>query len=128
MSIRTLIIVAVVLLFLIVPAFAGFYTNWIWFDQVGFNQVFIEKLVSQVILGSAVFVIAFSLLLGGLRFALREMTKPYLLGGGVPEIQPHLPQAVRSVDHPRQCRPHQPHPGQRAAPRCAELIVPSSLL
>ena len=88
MSIRTLIIVAVVLLFLIVPAFAGFYTNWIWFDQVGFNQVFIEKLVSQVILGSAVFVIAFSLLLGGLRFALREMTKPYLLGGGVPEIQP----------------------------------------
>ena len=37
---RMPIVVAGVLLFLVVPSFAGFYTNWLWFEQVGFDQVF----------------------------------------------------------------------------------------
>jgi hypothetical protein len=82
------IVVAGVLLFLVVPFFAGFYTDWIWFQQVGFDQLFIRTLSSKLILGGAVFAIAFSVLLGGLRYALRDMTKPYLTLGGGPEVQP----------------------------------------
>tara|TARA_B100000929_G_scaffold274134_2_gene247034 strand:- start:2207 stop:4927 length:2721 start_codon:yes stop_codon:yes gene_type:complete len=82
------IVVAGVLLFLVVPSFAGFYTDWIWFKQVGFDQLFIRTLSSKLILGGAVFAIAFSVLLGGLRYALRDMTKPYLTLGGGPEVQP----------------------------------------
>ncbi len=85
---RMPIVVAGVLLFLVVPFFAGFYTDWIWFQQVGFDQLFIRTLSSKLILGGAVFAIAFSVLLGGLRYALRDMTKPYLTLGGGPEVQP----------------------------------------
>ncbi|MEC8952197.1 MAG: UPF0182 family protein [Acidobacteriota bacterium] len=85
---RLPIVVAGVLLFLVVPSFAGFYTDWIWFKQVGFDQLFIRTLSSKLILGGAVFAIAFSVLLGGLRYALRDMTKPYLTLGGGPEVQP----------------------------------------
>ncbi len=85
---RMPIVVAGVLLFLVVPFFAGFYTDWIWFKQVGFDQLFIRTLSSKLILGGAVFAIAFSVLLGGLRYALRDMTKPYLTLGGGPEVQP----------------------------------------
>ncbi|HIN18936.1 MAG TPA: hypothetical protein EYM68_13715, partial [Gammaproteobacteria bacterium] len=82
------IVVAGVLLFLVVPSFAGFYTDWVWFEQVGFDQVFIRSLASKVILGGVVFAIAFSVLLSGLRYALREMTEPYLTIGGGPEVKP----------------------------------------
>ena len=85
---RLPIVVAGVLLFLVVPSFAGFYTDWIWFQQVGFDQVFTRTLSSKLILGGAVFAIAFSVLLGGLRYALRDMTKPYLTLGGGPEVKP----------------------------------------
>ena len=85
---RMPIVVAGVLLFLVVPSFAGFYTNWLWFEQVGFDQVFIRTLVSKVILGGVVFAIAFSVLLSGLKYALRDMTKPYLTLGGGPEVKP----------------------------------------
>jgi len=85
---RLPIVVAGVLIFLVVPSFAGFYTDWIWFKQVGFDQLFIRTLSSKLILGGAVFAIAFSVLLGGLRYALRDMTKPYLTLGGGPEVQP----------------------------------------
>ena len=82
------IVVAGVLLFLVVPSFAGFYTNWLWFELVGFDQVFIRTLASKVILGGVVFAIAFSVLLSGLRYALRDMTEPYLTIGGGPEVKP----------------------------------------
>ena len=85
---RMPIVVAGVLLFLVVPSFAGFYTNWLWFELVGFDQVFIRTLASKVILGGVVFAIAFSVLLSGLRYALRDMTEPYLTIGGGPEVKP----------------------------------------
>ncbi|HAK54602.1 MAG TPA: hypothetical protein DCP38_03825, partial [Acidobacteria bacterium] len=85
MPIKVPIIVAGVLLFLVVPSFADFYTDWLWFERVGFEQVFTRTLISQVLLGVTVFVIAFGLLLGGLRLALQEMTKPYLVIGGGPD-------------------------------------------
>ncbi len=88
MSIRVPIIVAGVLLFLVVPSFADFYTDWLWFERLGFEQVFTRTLISQILLGVTVFVIAFGLLLGGLRLALQEMTKPYLVIGGGPDVKP----------------------------------------
>ena len=45
---RMPIVVAGVLLFLVVPSFAGFYTDWIWFKQVGFDQLFIRTLSSKL--------------------------------------------------------------------------------
>ena len=92
MSIRIPLVIAGVVLFLVVPTFTDFYTDWLWFDQVGFDQVFVRTLVSQLMLGVTVFLAAFALLFGSLRLALHEMTKPYLVvgggGAGGPEVRP----------------------------------------
>ena len=37
---RALIIVVVLLLFFAGPSLIGFYTNWLWFGEVGYQQVF----------------------------------------------------------------------------------------
>ncbi len=88
MSIRVPMIIAGVVLFLIVPSFVNFYTDWVWFTQLGFDDVFVRTLVSKILLGGVAFGVAFVALLGSLRFALQEMTKPYLLATGGPEVQP----------------------------------------
>ena len=88
MPIRIPLVIAGVVLFLILPSFINFYTDWVWFTQVGFDQVFERTLISEILLGAAVFAVAFVALLGSLRFALQEMTKPYLVVGGGAEVKP----------------------------------------
>lgn len=54
-------IIALIIMFLIVwPAWAGFYTDWLWFNEVGYQSIFTTILVTQVL----------SALIGGLMAAL----------------------------------------------------------
>lgn len=49
---RLWLIVALAILLLIVwPAFAGFYTDWLWFSEVGYQTVFSTELKAQILLG-----------------------------------------------------------------------------
>ena len=88
MRARIPLILAGFLLLLVLPAFAEFYTEWLWFGETGYQQIFLRSLTTKVLLGAGVFAAAFLLLLGNLRLALTELTKPYLVVGGGGEVQP----------------------------------------
>ena len=47
-----------VFLLMAVPSFAEFYTDWLWFGEVGYRPVFLKSLTARSAMGSTVFVVA----------------------------------------------------------------------
>ena len=85
MSIRPIVLLAalaVLLLVLSVPSLAELYTEWLWFGETGYQQIFRQSLVTKILLGGAVFLLSFTVLLTNLRLALGGSGKPYLVFGG----------------------------------------------
>jgi uncharacterized protein len=76
-----LIMLTVIVVLMLIPRLAGFYTDWLWFGEVGYRQVFLKSITTQLALGAVTFVIAFGLLYGNLRAALSQVTRPYLVFG-----------------------------------------------
>jgi uncharacterized membrane protein (UPF0182 family) len=68
--IRAIIIVAALLLFFGGPSLLGFYTNWLWFDEVGYPQVYSTMLRAQGTLFTIVFIASAIWLTANLRVAL----------------------------------------------------------
>lgn len=58
---------------LLVPAFATFYTDWLWFAETGYRQVFARSLTTQAVIGIAVAAATFAWLFGNLALALRRL-------------------------------------------------------
>jgi uncharacterized protein len=86
---RLPIIGAFLFLLLFLPALIHFYTDWLWFGETGYQQIFLRSVTSKVLLGSVIFVAAFGLLFGNLWLALKLLRQPYLIiGGGSAEVQP----------------------------------------
>ena len=75
-------------LFIIIPALVDFFGDWVWFGEVGYQQIFITSLTTKILLGAAVFVGTLILLGGNLRFALQELKKPFSVGALGPETPP----------------------------------------
>ena len=44
---------AALLLFTGVPSFAEFYTDWLWYQELGYEQVFLKSLSAQATTGLA---------------------------------------------------------------------------
>src|ERR1051325_1338666 len=65
------IVIAVILLTLI-PAISNRFSDWLWYDDVGFERVFFTKIVAQWTLGLIGGVIAFVTLYVNARLALRD--------------------------------------------------------
>ncbi|MFM1845422.1 MAG: hypothetical protein RI917_740, partial [Actinomycetota bacterium] len=63
---------------------AGIYTDWLWFDQLGYETVFINQIVGQVIAFAVGFVIMATVIAVGLMLAWR--TRPIYLR--MPEESP----------------------------------------
>ena len=90
MSRRTLLGLALIALVLVfaVPSAATFYTDWLWYRELGFDRVFIRSLNAE----GSVFVITFLLvwvfLLSNLRLAGRAMRQPHIVLGSGREGQP----------------------------------------
>jgi uncharacterized membrane protein (UPF0182 family) len=63
------IIVAVILLFFVLPSFATLYTDWLWFVETGFEQVFLRTLSARVTIGITVFLLVFAVLFVNIRLA-----------------------------------------------------------
>jgi hypothetical protein len=57
--IRTVLIVAVVALFAVVPSVATFYTDWLWFGEVGYQSVFMTRLATQAGLFTSALLLVF---------------------------------------------------------------------
>jgi uncharacterized membrane protein (UPF0182 family) len=73
----TAVILGVVLffvLFMLVPTIAMRLTDWLWFREIGFERVFLTKIVAQWTLGIAVGAIVFAFLYGNARVALARST------------------------------------------------------
>ena len=75
---RWLLIVAAVALVAIViwPAWASFYTNWLWFQDLGYQTVFSTMLVTKVALGLTAGLIAAAVLWLNFKLALRLSSEP----------------------------------------------------
>ena len=91
MSIRPIVLLAalaVLLLVLSVPSLSELYTDWLWFGETGYQQIFLQSLRTKILLGGAAFLLSFAVLLTNLRLALGGSGKPYLVfgGGGVQPV------------------------------------------
>ena len=90
MSTRPIVLLAALaalLLVLSVPSLSELYTEWLWFGETGYQQIFRQSLVTKILLGGAVFLLSFTVLLTNLRLALGGSGKPYLVFGGG-DVQP----------------------------------------
>jgi hypothetical protein len=67
---RTVLLVAAIALFAVVPSVATFYTDWLWFGEVGYQSVFTTRLATQAGLFSTALLVVFGLLGANLVVAL----------------------------------------------------------
>ena len=67
---------AVVALLLLGPFIASRLADWLWYREVGFERVFFTKIIAQWLLGLPTAVIAFVVLYGSARAALRGIEAP----------------------------------------------------
>ncbi len=70
---RLIALVVAVMLFMAGPALVRFYTDWLWFGEVGYQQVFLTMLRSQGTLFTAVFVTSVLWLVLNLRVAVASV-------------------------------------------------------
>ena len=73
-SLPGLLIVAAFLLF-IVPTAVGFYTDWLWFSEIGYEGVFLRSLNAQDLVFALTFGLVFLFLYANLRFARRRTSE-----------------------------------------------------
>lgn len=71
----TLLLGGVFLLLLLIPAVAVQLTDWLWFREIGFERVFLLKLIAQLVLGGIAALVAFAALYGSARIALRGIER-----------------------------------------------------
>ncbi len=56
-----------------VPRLVGFYTDWLWFTEVGYEQVLLRSITAQAVTGLLTGLVAFGILWFNLRLALRAL-------------------------------------------------------
>ena len=88
MPARLVFALVALLLLITLPSLAELYTEWLWFGEVGYQSVFIKSLVTKVLLGVGVFLVAFAALFANLRLATRGPNRPYMVFPGGGDIQP----------------------------------------
>ena len=67
------LILAALALVLVLPRFATFYTDWLWFAQVGHEQVLLRSLTAEAVTGALTAVAVFAILWLNLRLAMRSL-------------------------------------------------------
>jgi hypothetical protein len=72
---RFFLFLAAILVFTGIPSFAEFYTDWLWFEELGYEQVFLKSLSAQATTGLAVGAVVFVILWLNLRLSLRLLRR-----------------------------------------------------
>jgi uncharacterized membrane protein (UPF0182 family) len=67
--------IAVVVLFFLLPSFANLYTDWLWFLEVGYEQVFLKTLNTRLVLGAAALVVVSAILFLNIHIAQRGLKR-----------------------------------------------------
>jgi uncharacterized membrane protein (UPF0182 family) len=58
---RRVLVTAAVLLLLIVPTLVELYTDWLWFGETGYQNVFLRIVASRITLGGVAAVLALTI-------------------------------------------------------------------
>ena len=98
---RVPLILAAVIVLLGLPAFAEFYTDWLWFKELGYEQVFIRSLTARSTVTALAGLVVFALLAGNLAIAFRAL-RPWQFTVVTPEgpqADHHGPDAVPAAGH-----------------------------
>ncbi len=82
-----LILLAAVLLFA-VPSVAGFYTDWLWFQELGYQGVFLRTLKAQILVFAGTFTFAFVFLFLNLKVARKALSRPQFVLGTTEDGRP----------------------------------------
>jgi uncharacterized membrane protein (UPF0182 family) len=85
---RLAVLLAVILLFVMLPSTAELYTEWLWFGETGYQSVFLNTLTTKGLVGTIAFLVVLVLLYGNLRAALRGPNRPYVLFPGGGDLRP----------------------------------------
>ncbi len=72
---RTLILLAAGLLLVGGSSLIRLYIDWLWFGEVGYQQIFVRTFSARALLGGAVFLFAFAVLLANVRLAQRPLRR-----------------------------------------------------
>jgi uncharacterized membrane protein (UPF0182 family) len=72
---RALFLLAAVFLVTSLPSMAEFYTDWLWFQEVGFEHVFLKSLSARAMTGLLVGAAVFAILWLNLRVSLRQLRR-----------------------------------------------------
>src|SRR5688572_21052015 len=94
---RLALFLLLILLTTAVPALAELYTDWLWYQELGFEQVFVKSLSAGSLVTAASGLVVFVLIAGNALLALRGLRpRPFMIA------TPQGPQAI-SID-PRTLR------------------------
>src|SRR5947208_2870104 len=55
--------------FFVMPALAGFATDWLWYEEIRFESVFLTSLIARALLFVVTGVVAFAFLYGNIRWS-----------------------------------------------------------
>jgi uncharacterized membrane protein (UPF0182 family) len=75
-------------LLLVVPSAAGYYTDWLWYRELGYEHVFLKSLNAQGTVFLATFVAVFAFLLVNLRLAQGALRRPPVVVGHTRDGRP----------------------------------------
>ena len=75
-------------LLLVVPSAAGYYTDWLWYLELGYEQVFLRSLNAQGTVFLATFVTVLVFLLVNLRLAQGSVRRPSIVVGRTQDGRP----------------------------------------
>lgn len=79
--IQLAVVLAIVAFGILWPSAAGYYTDWLWFGETGYQQVFLTAIVTRLGLGAAVALLVFGFLFANFQLAFRRVDDPYLVLG-----------------------------------------------
>ena len=75
-------------LLLIVPSAVTFYTDWLWFRELGYSSVFLRRINAQAIVFGVAFAAVFLFLFLNLRLARGTLDRPHIVLGTGSDGQP----------------------------------------
>ena len=96
---RVRILAALIVAATALPATAVFYTDWLWFREVGYEQVFLRSLTAHSAITAATALIVFAILAGNLMLALRALRvrQFVIVGAGGPQTVTVDPATLRPL-------------------------------
>src|SRR6478736_6185553 len=89
------LIIAVALL-LVVPSAASYYTDWLWFREIGYERVFLRTLNAQALVFAATLAVVFILLFVNFAVARVALRRPQIVVGTGRE-RPTVPLQARQL-------------------------------